>query len=118
MEAAAPPHRQIEYWLAAPLTWHTLDGSWLVFQAANGLVCEIDDLGGLLLSLVEQQPATAPELMRRLADLAGDAWDTGRAALADTAIAALLRAGLLDVRPRRPAAAGPAAADHPPVACA
>jgi hypothetical protein len=100
VEAAAPLQAQAEYWLAAPLAWHAMDGSWLVFQAADGLVSEIDDLGGLVLSLVEQQPATTAELLGRLAALAGDDWSTAAASRADEAITALQRVGLLDVRPR------------------
>lgn len=96
--------RDTEFWLATPLRWCQLDGAWLVFQAGNGLVCELDGLSALLLSLIEQRPMTSDELLAQLSEAAHDRWSAqGAGPLHDT-LSQLQHIGLIDRRRRIPSA--------------
>ena len=82
--------------VVAPLSWAELDGRWVVFQRANGVVCELDELSGLVLSLLEAAAATRIDLVMQVsAALAADGI-AADACSVDSAIGALVATGLVE----------------------
>lgn len=82
--------------ILTPLSWAELDGHWVVFQRANGLVCELDELSGLVLSVLEQAATSREELAAEVVQAASAGGTAVAPGLVVSAIDALVAAGLVE----------------------
>jgi hypothetical protein len=85
-------------WLSAPLTWCELDGDWVVYQPANGLVCDLDVLSAWVLASLEQHENSLDGLCLQAACAAEGEPVASDAGAVIAALKGLLQAGLIDAK--------------------
>ncbi|MDH4390632.1 MAG: hypothetical protein QE285_04295 [Aquabacterium sp.] len=84
------------------MSWAELDGQWVVFQRANGLVCELDGLSALVLSILELAAVRLDDLVDHVAHAACAGGAAVAPAQVGAAVQALIAAGLVEQLHRLP----------------